>query len=64
VADTPTLTLVVPTYNEADRLADGLARLARAVADGSVDPTSTELLVVDDGSTDGTVSIARAGTRR
>ena len=59
MADTPTLTLVVPTYNEADRLADGLARLARAVADGSVDPTSTELLVVDDGSTDGTVSIAR-----
>ncbi|MHB1961713.1 MAG: dolichyl-phosphate beta-glucosyltransferase [Acidimicrobiales bacterium] len=53
------LTLVVPAFNETDRLADGIARLTEAVDAGAIDPASTELLVVDDGSTDGTGESAR-----
>ena len=46
----PALTLLVLTHNEAPRLARCLESL-RAVCD--------ELLVVDSGSTDGTVEVAR-----
>ena len=56
---TPSLTLVVPTFNEAARLDDGIARLQDAERRGAVDLSSTELLFVDDGSTDGTASAAR-----
>lgn len=48
---TPHLTVVVPMYNEARRLADPLERL-RDFAAASSRPV--ELLFVDDGSTDGT----------
>jgi glycosyltransferase involved in cell wall biosynthesis len=59
VPTTPSLTLVVPTFNEADRLAHGLDRLRGAAAEGAVDLTTTELLVVDDGSLDDTHAAAR-----
>lgn len=45
--------LVIPAYNEAERLAVGFARLAPYLE--SVDPSSLEVIVVDDGSTDGTL---------
>jgi dolichyl-phosphate beta-glucosyltransferase len=48
------LSLVIPAYNEADRLSSGLDRLM-----GQIDPDTTEILVVDDGSTDHTVEVAR-----
>lgn len=48
------LTIVVPAYNESLRLGDGLARFRGAVADGAVDVDRTEVVVVDDGSTDDT----------
>ncbi len=55
IAAAPTLSLVVPTYNERDRLPD----LVRAVFDayhrGGVDG---ELVVVDDNSPDGTGRVA------
>lgn len=54
----PTLTLVVPTYNEADRLAHGLSRLRGAAAEGAIDLEDTELLLVDDGSSDDTRATA------
>ncbi len=53
------LTLVVPAYNEAQRLDDGLRELqATLVAGGPLDPAVTEVIVVDDGSTDGTADRA------
>jgi hypothetical protein len=56
----PQLTIVVPAFNEAHRLADGMRRFDAAVADGAVDVMRTEVLVIDDGSTDETASTARA----
>ncbi len=52
------LSIVVPAFNESRRLADGMARLDAAVAEGYVDLDDTELLLVDDGSTDGTAAVA------
>ncbi len=52
----PSLSLVIPAYNEAARI----ARTAQeAAAFLSSQPYPTELLVVDDGSTDGTAALAR-----
>lgn len=48
------LSIVVPSFNEAARLPALLESLERYV-----DPATTELLIVDDGSTDGTVPVAR-----
>jgi dolichyl-phosphate beta-glucosyltransferase len=48
------LSLVIPAYNEALRLQDGMARLLAATASGGIDPETTEFVVVDDGSTDDT----------
>ncbi len=56
---TPSLSLVVPTFNESTRLADGLDRLRAAASEGAIDLAATELLLVDDGSTDDTLAIAR-----
>jgi glycosyltransferase involved in cell wall biosynthesis len=59
VPEPPALTLVVPTFNEADRLTHGLDRLRGAAAEGAVDLDATELLLVDDGSGDETRATAR-----
>jgi len=53
------LTIVVPAFNEAGRLAEGMDRFDNAVAEGAVDLERTEVIVVDDGSTDRTASTAR-----
>ena len=53
------LTVIVPAYNEGHRLAAGMARFDAAVAAGAVDLRHTEVVVVDDGSTDGTATAAR-----
>lgn len=50
----PMLTLVVPMFREADRIARSLIALQDAGLDG------IELLLVDDGSTDDTVAVANA----
>ena len=58
-ADRPVdLTIIVPAFNEADRLGEGIRRFDAAVADGAIDVEKTELLLVDDGSTDETAAIA------
>jgi dolichol-phosphate mannosyltransferase len=53
LADWPSITVVVPTYNEAENLPELAARLF------SLDIGDVQLLVVDDGSPDGTADIAR-----
>ena len=55
-SDTPRYSVVVPAYQAAGTLDACLAALARQ----TVPPGSYEVIVVDDGSTDGTASIAEA----
>ena len=54
----PDLSLIIPAYNEGDRLATGFARLERASEEGRLDLTRLELLYVDDGSSDDTAARA------
>ena len=53
----PSLSLVIPAYNEAPRIA---ATLRAATAFLAEQPFATELILVDDGSSDETARIARA----
>jgi dolichyl-phosphate beta-glucosyltransferase len=66
---TPSLTIVVPAYNEAERIGPALDELfgwlrrggpARNRGRSSADIGSWDVLVVDDGSTDDTVDIVEA----
>jgi hypothetical protein len=52
------LTIVVPAFNEAHRLGAGMRRLDAAASAGAIDLERTEVLVIDDGSTDATASTA------
>ncbi len=54
------LSIVVPAFNEANRLTEGMKRFDAAVSEGAVDLERTEMLVVDDGSSDGTAATARS----
>jgi len=54
LTEPPKLSIVIPAFNEADRLMDEAARLHGAVVAGAIDPASTQLIVVDDGSSDDT----------
>jgi dolichyl-phosphate beta-glucosyltransferase len=54
----PELSVVVPAYNEAARLPATVARLERYLAE-----RPHEILIVDDGSTDGTVEAAQAAAQ-
>jgi len=49
-----TLSIVIPAFNEGPRLIDRAARLIDAITAGVIDPRATELILVDDGSTDDT----------
>jgi dolichyl-phosphate beta-glucosyltransferase len=57
VRTAPALTVILPCYNEAERLPGTLQAL---LAHLSAAPGEVEVLVVDDGSTDATVSVAGA----
>ncbi len=54
-ATAPTLSLIVPTYNERDRLPDLVKAVFDAYRDGGVEG---DLVVVDDNSPDGTGKVA------
>ena len=55
----PRLTIIVPAFNEATRLPAGMERFTAAVEEGAVDLDETEVVLIDDGSTDGTAVVAR-----
>lgn len=52
-----TLSIVVPAYNEGTRLQESLPKIVAYLNEGFPD---SELIVVDDGSTDNTAEVARA----
>ena len=58
----PNLSVVLPAFNEAENIAESIRRSASALLrlahEGAV--ADWEIVVVDDGSLDGTVSVARA----
>jgi glycosyltransferase involved in cell wall biosynthesis len=54
----PALSLVVPAYNEGDRLEAGVQRLPAAADETGIDLDTVEVLVVDDGSSDDTRACA------
>ncbi|HXQ25052.1 MAG TPA: dolichyl-phosphate beta-glucosyltransferase [Candidatus Acidoferrales bacterium] len=55
----PELSIIIPAYNEEKRLGRALARIRDYFASRPVGPGGIEILVVDDGSTDGTAKIAQ-----
>jgi dolichyl-phosphate beta-glucosyltransferase len=55
VSNQPYLSVVIPAYNEERRLPGTLAAIAAYLA---AQPYASELIVVDDGSTDATVAVA------
>jgi hypothetical protein len=57
-AGVPTVSLILPAFDEATRLARCADRIRAAIDEGRLGRQGTELIVVDDGSTDGTGSIA------
>jgi dolichyl-phosphate beta-glucosyltransferase len=59
---TPELSIIIPAYNEEKRLTRTLARVrdyfaGQSVGPGDVAIRDVEIIVVDDGSTDGTTSV-------
>jgi dolichyl-phosphate beta-glucosyltransferase len=58
--DAPTLSLVIPAFNEAPRFSYRAERLTEAASQRVIDPGATEVIVVDDGSTDETADLAQA----
>jgi dolichyl-phosphate beta-glucosyltransferase len=51
------LSIVIPAFNESDRLAGGYERLAPLFS--TLDPSTIEVIIVDDGSSDTTMQRAR-----
>lgn len=60
----PDLTIIIPAYNEGERLATGFERLMRAGSEGRLDLAALELLYIDDGSSDDTATRAADLARR
>ncbi len=56
-AAAPRLSIIIPCYNEEQRIGPTLAEIERHFADTDI---AYELIVVDDGSTDGTVDLVAA----
>jgi glycosyltransferase involved in cell wall biosynthesis len=60
VTEAPALSIVIPAYNEDQRLPTTLAEIRRHLIEDSV---SFEIIVVDDGSTDGTIKVVEDAIR-
>jgi glycosyltransferase involved in cell wall biosynthesis len=59
----PKLSIIIPAYNEEKRLGRTLTRIREYFAGRPTGPVEIELIVVDDGSTDGTLQVARDWAR-
>ena len=57
MSETPELSIVIPSYNEERRLAGSLGKIANYIREKR---PNSEVLVVDDGSTDATAAVAQA----
>jgi dolichyl-phosphate beta-glucosyltransferase len=55
----PEISVIVPAYNEEKRLGRTLTRIRDYFAGRAMGPAELEIIVVDDGSTDGTAQVAR-----
>ena len=55
----PELSVIIPAYNEETRLGPTLARICDYFAGRAMGPADLEIIVVDDGSTDGTAQVAQ-----
>jgi glycosyltransferase involved in cell wall biosynthesis len=55
----PKLSIIIPAYNEEKRLARTLVRIRDYFANAQAKEEEIELIVVDDGSTDGTALVAQ-----
>ena len=56
----PQLSIIIPAYNEQKRLPRTLARVREYFSESQIAPDDFEIIIVDDGSTDKTLEIARA----
>src|SRR5688572_10593538 len=56
---TPTFSMVIPAYNEEKIIGETIGRVA-----AYLEPRGGELIVVDDGSSDGTAEVVRACQER
>ena len=59
----PELSIIIPAYNEEKRLTRTLARIREYFANREMGAEQIEILVVDDGSSDGTVRVAQEWMR-
>lgn len=59
----PELSIIIPAYNEEKRLGRTLARIREYFAADSMWPGEIEVIVVDDGSSDGTARVAQESAR-
>ncbi len=55
--DAPSLSLVIPAYNEAERIVSTIETVTSFLA---LQPYASEVIIVDDGSSDGTADLARS----
>jgi dolichyl-phosphate beta-glucosyltransferase len=62
-SDAPELSIIIPAYNEEKRLGRALARIREYFASQPVGTSGIEILVVDDGSTDGTARLVQDWAR-
>ncbi|MGA2846147.1 MAG: glycosyltransferase family 2 protein, partial [Candidatus Acidiferrales bacterium] len=59
----PELSIIVPAYNEETRLPRTLTRIREYFASRGMGSEQLEILIVDDGSEDGTVQVAEKWAR-
>ncbi len=62
-APEPELSIIIPAFNEEARLSQTLQRIREYLASRGKNPDSTEVIVVDDGSTDSTAQLVEQWRR-